>query len=55
MLLEREAGRLERCPVVALLAAIAPWVTRELAFMFIAVAVNAGRELDLEFRCCGRR
>jgi hypothetical protein len=55
MLLNREAGRLERCPVVALLTTIAPWVTRELAFMFIAVAINASRELDLEFRCCARR
>jgi len=55
VLLKREAGRLERCPVVALIAAIAPWVTCELALMFIAVAVNAVRELDLEFRRSTRR
>lgn len=55
MLLDRIAGRLECCPVVALLAAIAPWLTRELAFMFVSVAVGTGRELDLEFRCCARR
>jgi len=51
MLLKRVARRLECRPIVALLAAITPWVTRELALMFIAVTVNAGRELDLEFRC----
>lgn len=55
MLPEREARCLECCPVVALLAAIPPWVTRELTLMFIAVAVNAGREVDFEFGCRARR
>jgi hypothetical protein len=51
MPVDREARRLECCTVVALLASIAPWLTGELAFMFVAVAVDAGCELNLEFRC----
>jgi len=55
MLLDREVCRLECRPVVALLASIAPWLTRELALMLVAVAVDARCKLDLEFRCCARR
>lgn len=55
MLLDRVAGCFECRPIVALLAAVAPRLTRELALMFIAMAVNAGRELDFEFRCGSRQ
>jgi len=49
VLVEREAGGFESGGVVALLAAIAPRSSCELAFVLILMAIDALREFDFEF------
>ena len=45
---KRVAGCLERCSVMALLAAIVPRSARELPCVFVLMTIDAQRELDFE-------